>query len=402
MKVLIVTHSVPSPPLTGNGLMGLHHIRHLAARHTVDLISFKNTKNPNEMNDVSPWCNDIELVNSPPRWRVLSNLLIGVLRDAPLGVFRYRSTKMTSSVNTRLRNTVYDVVIYQGLQMCQYLPHWYGGAAVSVLEDPPALTSQQMLHLCPWYVRPLVWNRIGRQKRYESRYEPRFDRILLVNQNDCITYNDIHKKAMVDWVPVGIDTSTFSPSHEIPRKDGMIVISGNMRRRPNVEGVLYFCRRVFPLICEQVPSATLWLVGADPATAIRELKKDSRIKITGFVPDVRHYLRQAMVSVCPIQLKIGTQTKILEALACGTPVVTSSAGNHGICGVSGKDLYVADDTAEFADRVVSLLRRERWSEFSLNGRRLVEDNFTWAKSVEKLEQLLEQLVATSRRDLVCQ
>jgi glycosyltransferase involved in cell wall biosynthesis len=402
MRLLFVTCAVPYPPLTGNGLIGLHHIRYLAAHHTVDLISFKRRKNPNELADLTRWCNNIELVDQSPRWRVLINMLIGLTRDEPLGVFRYKSSKMTRVVNWRLTNAAYDVVLYQGLQTSQYLPNWYHGTTGSVLEDPPALTSQRLLPLCPWYARPLAWNRIGRQKRYEGRYAGRFDRVILVNEDDAINYKNIHNEASLDWVPVGIDTNAFSLSHEIRRRDGMIVISGNMQRRPNVEGVRYFCKKVFPLICERVPSATLWLVGANPARSIREFSRDSRIRVTGFVPDVRDYLQQAMVSVCPIQLRIGTQTKILEALACGTPVVTSRAGNHGIRGVSGEHLFVADEPAEFASRVVSLLRGERWSEFSLNGRRLVEDNFTWEKSGAKLEQILEQLVATTRRDLIRQ
>jgi len=126
---------------------------------------------------------------------------------------------------------------------------------------------------------------------------------------------------------------------------------------------------------------------------VRKWGRDSRIKVTGFVPDIRPYLQKAMVSACPVRLKIGTQTKVLEALACGTPVVTSSAGNHGIRAVSGEHLYVADDAVTFADHIVNLLTKERWSGISQNGRRFVEDNFGWQKSVEKLEQILECLVA---------
>ena len=107
-----------------------------------------------------------------------------------------------------------------------------------------------------------------------------------------------------------------------------------------------------------------------------------------------------MVSACPVRLRIGTQTKILEALACGTPVVTSSAGNHGIGGASGEHLYVADDPEEFAKKISTLLRGERWSELSENGRRFVEDNFTWEKSALKLEQVLEQLLTATTRDWV--
>lgn len=400
MRLLFVTFSVPHPPLTGNGLIGLHHIRYLAARHTVDLLSFKRRDSANEVADLQAWCQEIELVDQLPRLRVLARVALGLLGNAPLSVFRYKSARMSGAVNGRLEKAAYDVVIYQGLQMAQYLPPWYRGASVSALEDPPSLTSEQMLTICPWYARPLVWHRLRRQRQYERRLAASFDRVILVNQKDCVTYKRVHEQATLDWVPVGVDTNAFAPSDNIARHDGMIVISGNMRSRPNVEGVLYFCRDIFPLICEQEPKARLWVVGAKPVKAIRALARDYRIKITGFVPDVRHYLQQATVSVCPIRLKIGTQTKVLEALACGTPVVTFSAGNYGIDGVSGQHLYVADDPTDFADRVVSLLRHERWSDFSRNGRQLVEGNFTWDKSAGKFEQILKQLAGVRKLDFV--
>lgn len=118
------------------------------------------------------------------------------------------------------------------------------------------------------------------------------------------------------------------------------------------------------------------------------------------MPDIRPYLQEATVSVCPVRLKIGTQTKILEALACATPVVTTSAGNHGICATSGKHLYVADNPEEFADRVIELLKGDRWNELSQNGRRFVQENFTWSGSGLKLERILEQLAARSTRQCV--
>ena len=98
------------------------------------------------------------------------------------------------------------------------------------------------------------------------------------------------------------------------------------------------------------------------------------------------------MSVCPVRLRIGAQTKILEALACGTPVVTTSAGNYGIGAVPGQHLHVADDPEEFADRVVSLLSAEKWNELSHGGQGFVRDNFSWENSTAKLEQIMKRLM----------
>jgi glycosyltransferase involved in cell wall biosynthesis len=171
----------------------------------------------------------------------------------------------------------------------------------------------------------------------------------------------------------------------------MIVITGNMNYPPNVDAVEVFCRDIFPLVCRRVPSANLWLVGSNPS-AVRHWTKNQQIKVTGFVPDIRPYLSRAMVSVCVVHLNVGTQTKVLEAMASGTPVVTTSAGNHGVGAISGRHLYVADSSEEFAERVVTLLNGDGWMTLSENGRKFVVENFAWQKSAAKLESILKQVV----------
>jgi glycosyltransferase involved in cell wall biosynthesis len=322
----------------------------------------------------------------------LLNVLTAVADPVPLRVAALRSTEMRTILDRALASENYDAVLFQTAMMAPFRPDWFKGPAIWNLEDPLVLKEQRMLPFCPWYARPLSWGKIARGRTYEKNQIPRFDCVTFVNKQDCSDYGDLVKGARLDWVPSGIDTSAFCPDRNISRRDGMIIMTGNMFHPPNVDAVEYFCRKVFPLICRRVRNATLWLVGDKPVTAVRKWGKNSQIRVTGFVPDTRTYLRHAVVSVCPVRLRIGTQTKILEALACGTPVVTSTAGNHGIGGVSGEHLYVADDPHEFAEDVIALLNRQRWDEFSENGRRFVIDNFTWGRSVVKLEQILERLI----------
>ena len=400
MKLLFVAATLPYPLLTGSAVITSNHIKHLSRRHTVDLISFRNRKNPNSLGDLPRWCNNIELVDRPPRWRVPLYLLAGMARDPDPQISRLRSGKMAEVVGRRLANTRYDVVLFQTVQSAQFRPNWYQGPTVWSLEDPLALKTQRMLPMFSWYSRPLHRRWSDRLKSYDMKQAPRFGRVIFVNKDDADEYKRIVHEACTDWVPHGIDDETYCPSAEIARRDGMIVITGNMCHLPNIDAVEFFCRDVFPLVCEREPAANLWLVGSRPVERIKKWAKNPRIKVTGSVPDIRPYLQQARVSACPVRLKIGTQTKILEALACATPVVTTSAGNHGICASAGEHLYVADDPVEFANRVVELLEGDRWRELSRNGRRFVEQNFTWSKSGLKLEQILEQLTARSTGQFV--
>jgi glycosyltransferase involved in cell wall biosynthesis len=178
----------------------------------------------------------------------------------------------------------------------------------------------------------------------------------------------------------------------------MIVISGNMGYEPNIDAVKYFCREIFPLILAKEPCAHLWLVGALPTSAIKKLGNGSSVTVTGYVEDVRYYLNRAMVSICPVRPNVGTQTKVLEALATGTPVVTTSAGNQGVGGESGIHLYVADTPIEICERVVDLLRGSKWKDFSENGRKFVEENFQWSISVKKLESILNTIIDRPHSD----
>ncbi len=391
MKLLFLTPALPYPPLAGNAMIALNHIRRLAERHTVDLISFKDPGKVDDLGELS-CCRHIQLVDRPPAWRMFLNMVEDVPQYIPFGVSRLRSKEMTQVVASRATQENYEAIFFQLSEMAQFRPRGFAGVSIWGLEDPPVLKYQRMEVMYPRYLKPLNRDRMARHKRYEMLQAPYFDCIVFVNQADARDYRQILKDAELDWVPSGIDDSGFSPAADVLRRDGMIVITGNMFHPPNVDAVEYFCREIFPEVSRRVPAANLWLVGSRPVRAVSKWADDPRIKVTGFVPDVRPYLRRARVSACPVRLRIGTQTKVLEAMACGTPVVTSAAGNHGIGGVSGEHLYVADDPSQFADRVVALLRGERWEELSRNGRRFVVGNFSWEASTAKLEGIMEHLV----------
>ena len=398
MKLLFVSCRLPYPPKTGNDLLTSHHIEHLAARHRVDLISFRPRKHLAELGELSRWCTSIELIDRSPRWRAALEMIKGLAVGPSPEISYWKSGVMARAVERRLATENYDVVLFQLVDSAQFRPSWYQGPTIWSFEAPIAMKMQRELPVQPWHTR--LWNReiIRRLSRYEKEQAPYFDCITCLNEEEYPDYRSALSGPRVQGVPYGVDVDFFCPSDDIPRREGMIVMTGNMFHRPNVDAVDYFCRDIFPLVCKQEPSAVFWIVGADPVRSVRKWSSP-RIRVTGFVPDVRLYLRQAMVSVCPLRARVGTLTKVLEGLACGTPVVSTSAGNCGVGAISGKHLYVADEPAQFADKVVSLLRQDRWSELSKNGREFVVEGFTWERSGAKLEQILMELLAARRPNM---
>lgn len=391
LRLLFVTDSLPYPPRKGYLTMTFHQIEHLAARHSIDLVSFSRADAATTpVGPLADWCNDIEIVKLP-LWRSLLNIAGALPSRTPLTVAYYRSEKMGTTLQAKLKANAYDVVIFQLGRMAQYLPATYHGATLLNMVDPMILNYQRSLRWRPWHDRIALSLEVRRLKQYEQAYAPNFDRVLLVAEEDVRSYSEFLPGAKVGRIPYGTDTTFFTSSSDVARKKGMIVLTGSMFYAPNIDAVNYFCREIFPLIRQRVPHANLWLVGSDPAASVRKWGKIAGIHITGSVPDIRPYLNEAMVSVCPIRLKVGIQTKILEALAMGTPVVTTTAGSNGIGAVSGKHLYEADSPVEFADRVVALLNGEEWSHLSTSGRSFVVENYDWVTSVARLEEIFQEL-----------
>lgn len=396
MKILFLAHRLPWPTNTGGKQLLYNQIRQLSASHDVSLICFRH---PDSSGDggLSDMCRMMKVLEIPTTSKVALNAIAGLVGDVPLTVSLYASRSSANIIRRHLEEDRYDVVISQ-IEMAQFIPESYSGPKILLMEDPEPLKFTRV-DKRGWTIRQRLWRgfETGRLSRYERRQSPRFDRVTLLSEEDARDNRSFLPDARLACVPYGTDPDWFSPSDAVKRVEGMIVISGNMYHPHNAAAALHFARDIYPTVKKEVPDATLWIVGANPIPEILRLGKTEGITVTGAVPEIRDYLRMARVSICPIALKIGVQTKVLEAMACGTPVVTTSAGNSGIGAPSGEGLYVADSDEEFSRWVVELLRGKGWDDMSARARRFVLDHFSWNKSAEKLEKLMTEIMEEHAR-----
>jgi polysaccharide biosynthesis protein PslH len=211
----------------------------------------------------------------------------------------------------------------------------------------------------------------------------------------------------ISIIPNGVDLEYFRPGED-RREPEMLVISGKMSYHANVTAVLRFVEHVMPQIWARYPKAHLWIVGKDPAPQIRKLgiqfpfdqkhpmrvkdEGDNRIRITGTVEDVRPYLRKATVAIAPIRYGVGIQNKILESMACGTPIVATTEAVQALQVRRDRDLVVGDDEQGLSDSICSLMANpERRSSLGHAGRAFVEANHDWKLAVQKLERVYTSL-----------
>jgi glycosyltransferase involved in cell wall biosynthesis len=198
-------------------------------------------------------------------------------------------------------------------------------------------------------------------------------------------------------IPNGVDLDYFRSS-SAPRSADEIVFVGRLGYHANVAGALHLMRDVMPLVWKRRPAARLTLVGADPSPTLRsQAEGEPRIRVTGHVADVPAYLGTAAVAACLLPYAVGIQNKVLEAMACGTPVVASGPACAGLDAVPGSDLLRADGADEAADAIVRLLGDQALqNSLQAAGRAYVMARHDWNLVVASLEELYQDVLARSR------
>jgi glycosyltransferase involved in cell wall biosynthesis len=221
---------------------------------------------------------------------------------------------------------------------------------------------------------------LPRTRKYEGWLTEQFDRVLVTSPVDKAALKALTPRpSPISVVPNGVDLNYFSPCNE-PREADTLVFSGKMSYHANVTAALYLVNDIMPGIWARKPAVKLWIVGKDPTPDVQALatRHPNNVIVTGSVPDMRTYLRKASVAVVPVVYGAGIQNKVLEAMACGTPVVTSDKTTGSLQPGYEDALRVAKDAESFALSALRLLddAAER-ARLSKSGRRYVEAHHDW-------------------------
>jgi glycosyltransferase involved in cell wall biosynthesis len=243
-------------------------------------------------------------------------------------------------------------------------------------------------------LRQWVWRDQARKmERFEREEFARFDKVIAVSERDRAFFAEAYGLADAAAIPTGVDLGYFAAQPPRPAPDpqgGTLVFTGSMDWRANLEGIGYFMEEVWPLIVRQRPQARFVLVGRNPPASLLETvkKKNLNWNVTGFVDDVRPYVRDADVFVMPLRIGGGTRIKAFEAMAMGRPVVSTSLGVEGLPVKDGRHYWRGDDAQAFAAAVNGLLADPpKARELAANARALVEDNFSARRVAAVFESL---------------
>jgi glycosyltransferase involved in cell wall biosynthesis len=232
---------------------------------------------------------------------------------------------------------------------------------------------------------------LRRTERYEGWLLGQFEHVLVTSSIDkqalsALSRNGTGKRVKV--LPNGVDISYFAPDAAVPREADTIVVSGKMSYHANITMTLNLVNDIMPLVWNRRPDIKLWIVGKDPVREIKALAENSAVTVTGTVEDLRAYLRRAAIAATPLTYGAGIQNKILEAMACATPVVSTPQAVAALDVVPGRDILIAENSQAFADTILRLLDDpEKQRQLGQNGRAYVKREHHWDNIADRLEKI---------------
>ncbi len=393
MKILWIKADFLHPTTKGGHIRTLEILRRLYQRHEVHYVGLTDPgqeEGPRRSREYSTFSHAI--VHEPPRKdsaAFAAQLAAGLFSRVPVAISRYRSDAMTRKIEELHASQSFDQVV------CDFLApsiniRDFSGCVLFQHNVETAIWRRHVEH-APDALRKFYFGvQARRMFDYERKSCLAARHVIAVSKADAELMKEWFGAQRVSVVPTGVDIEYFRrPQANAAVAD--LIFVGSMDWLPNVDGIQYFVREILPLIRRKRPGCTVAVVGRSPLKQITELaEKDSGIRVTGTVPDIRPYLWGSAVSIVPLRIGGGTRLKIYESMAAGTPVVSTSIGAEGLDVSSPGNIRLADSPEAFAENCLALLddaaERARTSEAAWEH---VNVRFSWDRVVECFEKVLE-------------
>jgi sugar transferase (PEP-CTERM/EpsH1 system associated) len=392
VNVLVLSTQFPYPPRSGFEMRVYQLVRGLAARHSVTLLSFAEA---HERDDVAELSREVSV--RTVEYRPARGLgkrraqLTKLVSRLPYACHHVHSEEMQAAITELCSSGAFDIVQLESSLFCQYaFP-----SDVRLVLDEHNIEYEVLFRMYQnersLPRRAFSWLEYVRFRRFEQEAWRDVDGCLVCSEREAEVLHAREQELPVTVVPNGVDIDHFRPALASPEPE-TVVFNGVLNYRPNLDAALHLVDDIWPLVLARCPDARLAIVGRAGDVDVSALRRPG-VEVTGEVADVRPYLQRAAVEVVPLRMGGGTRLKVVEGLALGKAMVSTSLGCEGIAVRDREHLLIADDAASFADRIVALFVDPAWGErLGRAGRKLVEHTYSWDLAGERLVGLYEQVL----------
>ena len=402
LRVAVLDEELPFPTTSGKRIRTFNLLSRLAERHRVTVFCHRNPDR-----DEAAAANDafrrigIETVivdrtvpsKSGPSFyaRLAGNLL----SPLPYSVATHSSPALAEAVRRHASKHRVDVWHCEWTPYAQVLRDALGSRLASTRWSVMAHNVESLIWrryvetetntMKRWYVR----KQLHKFEKFEQWAYTSASAAIAVSDDDAALMQERFGVNEVSVVENGVDTAYFRPQRDVDRDPARILFLGSLDWRPNQDAVSLLLNDIFPKVRQQLPHATLALVGRHPPDWLRtQAAACPGVELSANVPDVRPFLARCTLLAVPLRIGGGSRLKILEALATGTPVVSTRIGAEGLNLKPGRDLLVTEGLADMPDAIVRGIRHPYELEDSAErGRRVVLDQYDWAPLAEKLDEV---------------
>jgi sugar transferase (PEP-CTERM/EpsH1 system associated) len=393
--LLFLPHRIPYPPNKGDKTRAWHFFRHLAERRRVHLGCF--------IDDEHDWTHVPRLkafggetyFAKIDRRRALLRSVPALLTSAPLTLPYYYDASLADWVRRLRRDRSPTVFVYSS-SMAQYVMGDSNAPRIIDFVDVDSAKWHEYSRRTHWPMAAVYRREAATLLAAERRIAQQFDASILVSDTeaDLLRHRAPESARRIFAISMGVDLEQFSVNEPHPDPYGgagasALCFTGMMNYWPNIDAVTWFARSVFPRLRVIRPTATFWIVGAHPARAVRNLAEQPGVVVTGRVADTRPYLAHAGVVVAPLRVARGIQTKVLEAMAMGRPVVASHDAFDGLRVQPGRDLLVARSADEFVEEIQGLWVGDAGAALGSRARNAVELHYRWPQQLAALDAIID-------------
>ena len=387
VRILFLTARQFWPIDTGGKLRDYHLARQLASRARVTYLGFADPATPDDCPQHLAAAFTSIIMEPRNAGYSAINLARGLVDRLPATVLNYTTPGMQRRLQHVLSSEAFDVIQMEGVHLAGYWPLLkQARGRPRIISDWHNIESELMTRYAANARNPAVrlYARATAQRleRLESMLLHECDAILVASARERQELLHRSPAASVHVVENGVDTAYYANPHArriVPIAQPSILFVGSMDYHANIDAAIWFANELWPAIKARHPDLTFQIVGRAPPPSVRALTRYPGIIVTGSVPDVRPYYRDALAAVVPLRVGGGTRLKILESMAAGTPVVSTSIGAEGLLATAGNEILIADTAAAFLSAITRLVTDEQLSsDLSRAALRHVVATYDWS------------------------